>query len=199
MLRIGLTGGIGSGKSAVADRFAALGAPVIDADLIARELTRPDTEALREIAEAFGPSVLDPAGALDRPALRRRVFSDPQARRRLEAILHPRIRDEMQRRAAAVRAPYVVLVVPLLLETGQTRLADRVLVVDVPEALQIERVCRRDHQPERQVRAILDAQCRRDERLAAADDVIDNSGTIEQLLAQTDRLHRRYLALASSR
>lgn len=195
-LVIALTGGIGSGKSTVAERFAALGVPVIDADLLAREQVLPGTPGLQEIIRAFGPDMLSDSGELDRGRLRQRIFQDPSARKRLESILHPRIRAEMQQRVREVTTPYVVLVIPLLIESNQTDLADRILVVDTPEALQIERVRHRDRQTIEQVRAALRSQCSRAERLAAADDVLVNDDTLEQLHRQTDELHNRYMSLA---
>jgi dephospho-CoA kinase len=194
-LVIALTGGIGSGKSRVAERFAELGVPVIDADILAREQVLPGTPGLKKIVSAFGPSMLTDSGRLDRARLRQRIFQDPSARKRLEAILHPRIRREMQRRVREANAPYVVLVIPLLLESNQTDLADRILVVDAPEALQLERVRRRDRQTTAQVHAALRSQCSRSERLAAADDVIVNDDTLEQLRRQTDELHQHYMSL----
>lgn len=202
MLVVALTGGIGSGKSAVAERFSALGVPVLDADQLARELVAPGLPALAEIREAFGPQALGPDGALDRLWLRERIFTEPQARQRLEGILHPRIRSEMLRRLETLRVfapPYVVVVIPLLLETHQTDLADRILVVDAPEAIQIERVMARDRQTHAQARAILSSQWDRPRRLAAATECIDNSGSRDALLAQVDAFHRYYLELASDR
>ncbi len=199
MLVVGLTGGIGSGKSTVADLFAARGVPVIDMDEIARELTRPGRPALAEIAKAFGPDILNSGGELDRAALRRRIFTDPGARRRLEAILHPRIRAEVTRRLHGLEAPYAVVVIPLLVESGQRDLVDRVLVVDAPEDLQIRRTTARDGVGEEEVRAVLAAQAGRRERLAVADDVIVNDDGPEALEHQVEALHRRYLALAGTR
>ncbi len=196
MFRIGLTGGIGSGKSTVAERFAALGAGVIDTDLLARELTEPGTATLARIGDEF-PGVLLPDGALDRAALRERVFSDAAARARLEAILHPPIRGLMLERATCLATPYVLLMVPLLLETGQEALADRVLVVDCPEPVQIERVGRRCGLDPAEVRRIIASQIPRALRRARADDVIDNGGSLEALAPQVERLHRTYLALAA--
>ena len=198
MLVITLTGGIGSGKSTVARIFAELGAPVIDADLVAREVVEPGSPTLAEIASAFGSEVLDRAGNLRRDTLREMVFGDPAARRRLEAIMHPRIREIMVRRLAGLNAPYAILVIPLLLETGQTDLGDRTLVVDLPESLQIERVKRRDHLEDARIRTILAAQCDRSTRLNAADDVIDNQGDPEGLREQVEKLHQRYLALTAA-
>ena len=175
MFRVGLTGGIGSGKSTVAERFAALGAGVIDTDLLARELTEPGTPTLARIGAQFGTVVL-PDGSLDRAALRGLVFADPRARARLESILHPPIRGLMLERAACLQTPYVLLVVPLLLESGQESLADRVLVVDCPQAAQIARVCRRSLLAQAEVRRIIASQIPRTRRLARADDIIDNGG-----------------------
>ena len=193
-LVVALTGGIGSGKSAVANRFAELGVPVIDADALAREQVLPGTPGLEEIVLAFGPEMLTESGELNRPRLRQWIFENPAARDRLESILHPRIREEMKRRVRRASAPYVVLVIPLLVESNQTDLADRILVVDAPEALQIDRVRDRDRQTTEQVRAALQAQCSRSSRLAVADDVIMNDASLEQLRRQTDELHYRYMS-----
>lgn len=196
MLRIGLTGGIGSGKSAVAERFAARGVPVIDTDVMAREVVAAGEPALDEITRTFGADLLDGAGRLDRRRLRERVFADDAARRRLEAILHPRIRAAVARRLATLDAPYCLIVVPLLIETGFGPI-DRVLVVDVDEARQLERTSHRDRVSPEAVRRIMQAQASRDERRARADDVITNNGGLDDLDAQVETLHRRYLALAS--
>ena len=191
---VGLTGGIGSGKSAAAAEFERLGATVVDADAIAHELTQPGGEAVACVAKLFGPESIAPSGAMDRDWVRARVFADPRARQALEALLHPMIREESRRRIADARGPYVVQVVPLLVESGDYRSrVDRVLVVDAPEEVQIERVRRRSGLSESEVRAILAAQAPRAERLAAAHDVIDNRGTIEALRQQVAALHRRYL------
>jgi dephospho-CoA kinase len=196
---VGLTGGIGSGKSAVAELFAKLGAQVVDADEIAHELTRPGGEAIAAIRGAFGDRAIAADGSLDRAAMRTLAFGDPRARQRLEAILHPLIRAEISRRVARAAGPYAILVIPLLVEGGVDRSRTaRVLVVDCPEAAQIERVTRRSGLPESEVRAILAAQASRAARLAAADDVIDNSGPIEALAGQVSRLHEKYLTLARS-
>ena len=197
MLVIALTGGIGSGKTAVSDRLAALGAAVIDADRISRELTGPGGEAVAEIAKTFGETVVAADGALDRAALRRVVFADANARRRLEAILHPRIRARMQAMLTRVTTPYAVLVIPLLFETGQETLADRVLVVDLDERTQVERVQRRSGLDEAEVRRIIASQATREQRLAGADDVIENDGSPGKLRDRVDALHTRYLSLAS--
>ncbi len=198
-LRIGLTGGIASGKSTAARRFAALGVPVIDADAIAREVVAPGEPGLAAVVERFGPSILTAAGELDRRALRERVFADTAARRDLEALLHPRIRARMQALAERAEAPYVVLAIPLLAEGGARDRVDRVLVIDVPEELQLARVLARDGGSRAQAEAILAAQAGRTARLALADDVLENSGDITALERGVDELHRRYLALAASR
>lgn len=195
---VGLTGGIGSGKSTVADLFVARGAALVDTDAIAHELTGPQGAAMEAIAAAFGPGVVDSRGALDRAAMRRRVFADASARQRLEAILHPLIRAESERRCAVAQAPYVILAVPLLVESGTYReRVDRVLVVDCPESTQLARVMARSGLDAAEVEAILLAQASRSERLAAADDVVDNGGSADALPAQVDLLHDRYLAAAS--
>ena len=197
MLVIGLTGGIGSGKSAAAAEFARLGGEVIDTDVIAHQLTAPGGAAMESIIGAFGAGVQRPDGALDREAMRGLVFGDASARARLEAILHPLIRAEADRRIAAAGAPYVVLVVPLLLESGAyASRVGRVCVVDVPEALQIERVMRRNGFDRTRIAQIMAAQASREQRLAAADDLIDNSGGLDHLHAQVAALHRRYLEAA---
>lgn len=195
-LVVGLTGGIASGKTAVSDRFARLGVPVIDTDRIARELVEPGMPALDAIVTRFGRTVLDSAGRLDRAGLRARVFGDPQARRDLEAILHPAIRAEAMRRVDALDAPYCILVVPLLVEGGMHRVVDRVLVVDVPPETQIARLMARDGSTTEQAKAILAAQASRDQRLAAADDVIDNAGPQDALDAAVTALDARYRGLA---
>ncbi|SDD08143.1 dephospho-CoA kinase [Aquimonas voraii] len=196
---VAVTGGIASGKSAVTARFEQLGVPVIDADLIARELVEPGEAALAEIVQRFGAVVLDADGRLDRRQLRQRIFSDAGARRDLEAILHPRIRERMHERALAADAPYVVLAIPLLTASSRYPFIDRVLVVDVPESVQIERLTRRDGVDDADARAALAAQIRRSERLALADDVVDNSGSLEALSTAVDALHARYLELAAAR
>ena len=196
MLRIGLTGGIGSGKSTVAALFAHRGIPVIDTDVIARELVGPGQPALAEIAREFGNDLVTANGELDRGRLRQRVFDDPAARRRLEAILHPRIRAAVQQRLAALDTPYCLIVIPLLVETKFDEFVDRVLVVDVDEEYQRERTSRRDGVSSDAVARIMAVQAARQERLAHADDVISNSGRIEDLEPEIERLHARYLRLA---
>ncbi len=198
---VGLTGGIGSGKSAAAERFAARGAAIVDTDAIAHELTVAGGAAIPPICAAFGAEVLTPEGALDRALMRRRVFADPAQRKRLEAILHPLIRAESEARLYRLAsAEYAILVVPLLIEAGDYRTrVDRICVVDCPVALQIERVMARSGLSKEEVEKIIAAQARREERLACADDVIDNSGDFSALDAQVARLHEKYLDLASAR
>lgn len=195
---IGLTGGIGSGKSTVARAFGELGAGWVDADDIAREVVMPGEPALAAITQRFGQQILDADGGLNRAALRQIVFSNPEQRRWLESETHPRIRERLQLRLKelALNSPYVLLVSPLLFESGQDALAQRTLVVDVPEALQLSRTLARDGVSEAQVRAILAAQLSRQERLSRAHDVIDNSGSLEYLQHQVVTLHRRYSTIA---
>jgi dephospho-CoA kinase len=198
MLVIGLTGGIGSGKSAASRCFEALGVPVIDADRVAREVVEPGEPALAEIAAAFGGDLVRADGTLDRARLRERVFADTDARRRLEGILHPRIRARMRERLSALPpgTPYAVFVIPLLLETGQRDQVDRVLVVEAAESIRIARVVQRDGVPEDQVRRVLAAQCSAEDRATAADDLIRNEGSDSDLAAKVAALHEKYLALA---
>jgi len=197
--RVALTGGIGSGKSTVAERFAALGVMVTDADAISHQLTGPGGAALAAIRAVFGARMIDATGALDRARMRQQVFTDPAARRRLEGILHPMIRTRMLAETEACRAPYALLMIPLLLETGQQSLVDRILVVDLPEALQIARVRERSGLTQEQIERIIASQVSRAERLAAADDLIDNSGDPHGLNPQIAQLHQTYLGLAASK
>jgi dephospho-CoA kinase len=191
---VGLTGGIGCGKSTVADLFAAHGATVIDTDQIAHALTAPHGAAMPALLAEFGAGFATPDGALDRDQMRRLVFSDPGARARLEAILHPRIRDATAAAAALATGPYVVFVVPLLIESGAWRdRVDRVLAIDCPEALQVERVMARSGLQAAQVRAIMAAQASREQRLAAADDIVLNDDGLALLAPQVERLHAFYL------
>ena len=193
---IGLTGGIGSGKSTVADLFAAQGVAVVDTDLIAHDLTGPAGAAMPEILAAFGDSVRQPNGGLDRVAMRRQVFADPQMRQRLEGILHPRIRSEAERRCRLATTPYVLLVVPLLIESGAYRdRVRRVLVVDCDEATQVARVVARSGLSPDEVRRIIATQLARAERLAVADDVIVNMAGVAALEPQVLAMHERYLRL----
>lgn len=192
-LVVGLTGGIGSGKSLVAELFREHGVAIVDTDVIARELTGPGGAAMPAIRAAFGESVIDVRGALDRAAMRALAFGDPAQRERLEAILHPMIRRQSGEEVAAASAPYVMLVVPLLVESGTYReRVDRVLVVDCSERTQLGRVMARNALAADAVRAIMAAQATRAERLAAADDVIDNEGDFAALRRQVDELDRRY-------
>lgn len=198
-LVVGVTGGIGSGKSAVAHAFAALGANVTDADVISHELTRPGAPGHEAIVAEFGREILDPSGAIDRARLRARVFADNAARARLEALLHPLIRAAALRDLTAWTSPYGILVVPLLLERGGlTSIVDRVLVVDCTEAQQVERVMSRSGLAADEVRAIMATQLTREARLAAADDVIDNSGPPERIGPAVAALDRQYRQLAAS-
>ncbi len=196
---VGLTGGIGSGKTTVADQFAALGVVLVDADLIAHQMTAADGPAMPALIAAFGAEIATPEGRMDRAVMRAIAFTDLGARARLEQILHPMIRIESDRQIAAARSPYVMLVVPLLVETGgNKKRVQRVLVVDCPEELQIERVIARSQLPRDQVLAIMKAQATRAQRLATADDVVDNSGGPAAITDQVERLHRRYLELANA-
>jgi dephospho-CoA kinase len=195
---VGLTGGIGSGKTTVADMFAAHGASVVDTDQIAHSLTGPHGAAMPALLAEFGPGYATPDGALDRARMRNLVFSDPGARTRLEAILHPKIRDATAAAAAIATGPYTIFVVPLLVESGTWReRVSRVLVVDCPEPRQLERVMSRNGLQEAQVRAIMAAQATREQRLAAADDVILNDDGLERLASQVERLHRSYIDYAA--
>jgi dephospho-CoA kinase len=197
-LRIGLTGGIASGKSTVAQRFVELGVPVIDADESARFVVAPGQPGLADLTKRFGPGILTADGELDRRALRNLVFADPQLRRDLEAILHPLIRADMERRAGAAAGPYLVMAIPLLVEGGKPDRVDRILVVDVDEDVQLRRVMTRDSTTREQARAILAAQASRAVRLKAANDVIVNSGAVSELRQAVDALHERYLRLAAT-
>ena len=197
---IGLTGGIGSGKSSAAEIFRELGAGVVDTDAIAHDLTRPGGAALTAIRSQFGAEYIAADGGLDRPKMRRLVFSDPASKKSLEAILHPRIRAESEARIAAAREPYVIIAVPLLLETGAyNALIDRVLVVDCAEEQQVARTMQRSAIIADEVRAIVATQLPRSERLARADDVLHNDADMAALRRQAEALHGKYLALARAR
>jgi dephospho-CoA kinase len=197
-LIVALTGGVAAGKTAVTRRFEALGVPVHDADVAAREVVEPDTAGLAAIVEAFGAGVLDDAGRLNRPAMRQHVFADPGARKKLEAIIHPLVRQWLRDRAQAERAPYCLLAIPLLAENiAHYAWADRILLVDASESVQIERLMRRDRIDESLARSMLAHQATRTERLALADDVIENNGDEAALDEAVSRLHQRYLALAN--
>lgn len=195
---IGLTGGIGSGKSAVSLRFAIKhGVHVVDADLKSRVVVEPGRPALQAIVDRFGDAVVQPSGALDRAALRQRVFSDPQERLWLEALLHPLIREEIVSDLASATSPYALLVSPLLIESGQHKMTDRVLVVDVSEETQLLRTALRDNVPQDQVKAIMKAQASREERLKHAHDIVSNDQDLAALHKQVDALHERYLSMAA--
>ena len=198
-LVVGLTGGIGSGKSAAADEFARLGAAIVDTDVIAHELTGGGGLAIPGIKKLFGEQAIGPDGAMDRGKMRDQVFRDPEAKRKLEALLHPLIREESARRIAAARAPYVVHVVPLLIESPDyRRRVDRVLVIDASEDTQVARVRSRSGLSEDEVRAIMRTQAPRAQRLAAADEVLDNGGSRDALRTQVAALHQKYLQFARS-
>lgn len=196
MLIVGLTGGIASGKSTAGSFFESLGIVVIDADTIAKQLVQSGQVALRQITERFGKSILNSAGELDRVALRTLVFNDKSARLDLEAILHPLIRTEMQRRISAVTGPYCILAIPLLIETGQSELVDRILVIDSDESLQYQRLRQRGNLDDKTITAIISAQATRAQRLLVADDIVTNNGTVAELEAQLQDCHRHYLELS---
>jgi dephospho-CoA kinase len=196
LLLIALTGGIASGKTAVAELFAKLGVPVLDTDQIARDVVAPGSMVLGQLVAEFGAEILDAQGRLDRARMRERVFSDPQQRRKLEAITHPAIREELARRSTAAGGDYQIHVIPLLVETGRAAVYDRVLVVDCPEEAQVARLMARDGASREQAQEILGAQASRAERLNVADDVIENTGTLEDLERFVQTLHRNYALLA---
>lgn len=198
MLTIGLTGGIGSGKSTVADLFKALAIPVYDTDAIARQLVEPGEPALEEIVKLFGDSILDKAGNLDRQKLKQQIFNNENDRQKLESILHPRILKLLQTKINNCDAPYCIAVIPLLVEHHWQQFVDRVLVVDVSEDTQLNRTHQRDKIPESLIKTIISSQVSRNTRLAAADDVIDNNLGIENLKPQVKRLHDKYLELAQN-
>jgi len=198
VLKVALTGGIASGKTTVSRLFAALGAPVIDTDLIARELVEPGTPALQQIAQHFGPAILLPDGSLDRRQLRARIFEHPDERRALEAILHPAIRKEVTRRLEKLHTHYVIVVIPLLVESGNDWDLDRVLLVDAPEARQLERLMRRDGSSASEARQALNAQAGRTQRQAIADDVVLNDGDAAQLESEVKALDRYYRNLVGA-
>lgn len=196
MFVVGVTGGIGSGKTAATDRFQALGIKVVDADLASRVVVEPGRPALQVIAGHFGPGVIADDGTLNRRALREIVFAQPEERQWLERLTHPLIAQEILHQIQSSTSPYTILASPLLLESGQWRMAQRVLVIDVPEAVQIARTAARDKTDAAGVKAIIAAQMQRQDRLAKADDLIVNDGSLAELHAAVDRLHCRYLELA---
>ncbi|HEB55543.1 MAG TPA: dephospho-CoA kinase [Gammaproteobacteria bacterium] len=198
MLAIGLTGGIGSGKTVVSDHFAKLGVPVIDTDIIARELVAPGQAALTEIATVFGRDILTPEASLDRQALRQLIFNQPDKRRQLEDILHPRIREEVKKRLTVINAPWCIIVIPLLQESTQQDLVQRILLVDAPAELQLTRTMLRDNVSADDVRKIIASQASRQSRLELADDVIVNDGSLEQLRLQVEKMYQFYNQLADS-
>ncbi|MDA0679092.1 MAG: dephospho-CoA kinase [Proteobacteria bacterium] len=197
ILRIGLTGGIASGKSTVADFFAALGVPIIDTDVIAREIVKPGEPALDEIRFAFGDDIINADGSLDRTQLRKIVFADDALRARLESILHPRIRDVALQQASLASEPYVIIVVPLLFESPMKDAMNRILVVDCDEETQLQRLTTRDQESEEQARRIIAAQASRVERLSIADDVITNENNLADTRSAVRSLHEYYLSLAA--
>ncbi|MAX43995.1 MAG: dephospho-CoA kinase [Alteromonadaceae bacterium] len=194
---VGLTGGIGSGKTLVSDTFAQLGVDIVDADIIARDVVAPGSEGLSALVEHFGSGIVNASGELNRAALRERVFSNVEEKAWLNACLHPRIRRAMQQAAANVKSSYGILAVPLLIENDLTGMVDRVTVVDCPEDMQVARAMQRDGSRETIIRSIIASQATREQRLAVADDVIDNSLTPEHTCEQVKALHATYQALAS--
>ena len=198
MLVVGLTGGIGSGKSTVSQRFSQLGIDIVDSDVIAREVVAPGTPALKKIHERFGNEAILENGNLNRSALRQIIFNAPQERQWLEALTHPIIGERTEAQLAAARSPYVIFASPLLLQSGQDRLASRICVVDLPEELQLERAAARDATRREAIKKIIETQVSREQRLARADDIIDNAGSLEQTLQQVAALHQQYLSMAAS-
>lgn len=198
MFVLGLTGGIGSGKTAASNFFASLGILVVDADIVAREIVEPGKPAWQAIKDRFGDDALQQDGTLNRAWLRQKVFAEPDERKWLESQTHPRIRDEIIHQLAAATSPYAVLASPLLFESRQNELADRTLVIDAPEELQVERASHRDSNQAEQIRRIIAAQMPRQERLDRADDAVDNSGSLEDLYQHLRPLHQMYLQLAEN-
>jgi dephospho-CoA kinase len=196
-LIVGLTGGIGSGKSLVADAFAKQGVAIVDADIVAREVVAPHTKGWQAIVDKFGTEVLQADNSLDRPALRTLAFAAPETTAWLNATLHPLIRAEMQQQLTAAEGPYVLFVVPLLIENSLNQWCDRICVVDVPTEMQLDRASQRDNNSYDQIQKIIQQQCSRSERLAKADDIIDNSKNISHTLKQVDNLHKLYKKFAS--
>ena len=201
MMIVGLTGGIGSGKTAASDWFARQQITVVDADVVARDVVAKGSAGLESLVAALGSWILQPDGELDRAALREHIFRQPAAREQVEAITHPLIRLSIAQQLMQATSPYVILVAPLLLESGKAglgQLCRRILVIDVPEDMQLARAMQRDHQDEQQIRRVMTAQLSREARLTAADDVVVNSGTLDELYVQLAKLHAQYLQLAST-
>jgi|TARA_Y100001934_G_scaffold272650_1_gene361316 dephospho-CoA kinase len=196
---VGLSGGIGSGKTAVSDRFATRGITVVDADVIARQVVEPGSDALKAIQQHFGDAIVDANGELRRAELRKRIFSNAEDKQWLEALLHPLIATETLNQLEQAKGAYVIYVSPLLVEGGQKALCDRLLVIDVPESVQVARTMTRDDNDRAQVERIMASQASRQQRLDAADDVVDNSGDIEQLDVKVETLHQQYLAYAEEK
>lgn len=196
MYVVGLTGGIGSGKTAVSDQLASKGIVVVDADMVSRQVVEPGTQSLQQIRRRFGDDILQDDGTLDRAKLRSVIFADAEAKSWLEKLLHPQIGTEVYRQLEAARSPYVLFVSPLLIEAGQNAICDRIVVVDVPETIQLERTIDRDNNSEEQVRAIMASQSSRQHRLDAATDVIENSGSLQELERKVDALHKQLLQVA---
>lgn len=190
---VGVTGGIGSGKSAATAEFERLGITVVDADIVSRQVVMPGSPCLQAIAEHFGSDLLTDKGELDRKALRQKIFSDPAEKDWLNSLLHPAIREEILAQLEQASSPYVILSAPLLLENNLNKYCQRVLVVDVPEELQLQRTIQRDESPKEEVKAIMKAQLSREARLRKADDILNNEGSIDELRQQVNQLHQRYL------
>lgn len=196
MFIVGLTGGIGSGKSAATDYFQELGIDIVDADLVARTVVQPSTPALEQITQHFGSKILQENGELDRAALRQRIFSSPDEKQWLEDLLHPLIRETIEQELLAATSPYAILSAPLLIEGGLYKRCNRTLVIDAPETLQIERTRARDNNTDEQIQSIIQSQASREQRLQTADDVIDNSGALSDLKQQVSTLHKQYVEYA---
>jgi dephospho-CoA kinase len=196
MYVVGLTGGIGSGKSAASDHFKQLGITIVDADYAAREVVKPGTSALQKIEQHFGDEIIQSNGKLDRGRLRQRIFASPDEKQWLETLLHPLIRTQMEMALQQAQSPYVILSAPLLIEGGLYQRCDRVLVVDIPETLQITRTANRDSNSEEQIKKIIGSQISRKERLQKADEILDNSGSLAELQQQVETLHTTYLNYA---
>ncbi|MDC9725386.1 MAG: dephospho-CoA kinase [Gammaproteobacteria bacterium] len=196
MLKIGLTGGIASGKSTICQLFAELGIPIIDADIIARQLVEPDQIAFTEIVEYFGGNVLLEDGSINRSLLRKRIFSDPEAKKRLESILHPKISQQLQLQSDAKNSTYCILAIPLLIESNLQKSVDRILVIDISKQQQLERLCQRDSTSPEEGQQIINSQCSREQRLSFADDIIINTSSIDTLHTLVLNLDKKYRKLA---